>query len=213
MGTDIHGIFQRYDEPAKKWVDVPSLYEQDRHYQLFAVLAGVRNGYGFAGDKTGEPVVPISRPRGLPEDFEVDGDHHPLASMEIIPPRMREWYENDSPLEFYTGDHSFSWLAGEEMLAWFNSKTSVKQTGILGREEYEKWDRKSKPTKSCGGISGPNIVLIEDTEDDKDRFPNWTHIVCTWTRELNEELAYFFDEVERLVKEHGKIRFVFGFDN
>jgi len=42
MGTDIHGVFQAFDNG--QWRDVESSYEQDRHYQLFAVLAGVRNG-------------------------------------------------------------------------------------------------------------------------------------------------------------------------
>lgn len=58
MGTDIHGVFQAFDNG--QWRDVESSYEQDRHYQLFAVLAGVRNGYGFAGVPTGEPVTPIA---------------------------------------------------------------------------------------------------------------------------------------------------------
>ena len=69
MGTDIHGVFQRHDEATGQWHDIPSNYAQDRHYQLFAVLAGVRNGTGFAGVVTGEPVKPIAEPRGYPKDF------------------------------------------------------------------------------------------------------------------------------------------------
>lgn len=87
MGTDIHGVFQAFDAETKKWQDIPSEYEQSRHYQLFAVLADVRNGYGFAGVQTGEPVKPIAKPRGLPPDFEMDDDSHPLASLEYMDPR------------------------------------------------------------------------------------------------------------------------------
>lgn len=39
-----------------------------RSYNLFAILADVRNGYGFAGIPTGDGFVPIADPRGLPED-------------------------------------------------------------------------------------------------------------------------------------------------
>ena len=35
---------------------------------LFAILAGVRNGYGFAGCDTGDGFRPIAPPRGLPGD-------------------------------------------------------------------------------------------------------------------------------------------------
>ena len=82
MGTDIHGVFQRHDNTTGQWHDVPSNYKQDRHYQLFAVLADVRNGYGFAGIQTGEVVTPTSKPRGLPSDFAIEGEAHPLAALE-----------------------------------------------------------------------------------------------------------------------------------
>lgn len=39
-----------------------------RNYNLFAILADVRNGRGFAGIKTGEGFNPISDPRGVPDD-------------------------------------------------------------------------------------------------------------------------------------------------
>lgn len=67
MGTDIHGVFQRHNGAA--WEDIASKYQQNRHYQLFAALAGVRNGVGFAGVPTGEAIKPIAEPRGLPADF------------------------------------------------------------------------------------------------------------------------------------------------
>ena len=88
MGTDIHGVFQRYDEETKKWEDVSSKYEEGRHYQLFAALAGVRNGFGFAGCVTGEPVEPIAKGRGLPEDFHVGrGCVHRVSSKDLL----NEW--------------------------------------------------------------------------------------------------------------------------
>jgi hypothetical protein len=41
MGCDIHGVFQRKEGAA--WTDIESLYDQDRDYRLFSMLAGVRN--------------------------------------------------------------------------------------------------------------------------------------------------------------------------
>jgi len=72
MGCDIHLYTERYSNSARKWYNsdmwhydpwedrfvVQSAYE-GRDYDLFALLAGVRNGCG---------VTPISEPRGLPLD-------------------------------------------------------------------------------------------------------------------------------------------------
>ena len=145
MGCDIHGVFQRHDEKSNAWQDVESVYEQDRHYFLFGILAGVR------GDGP-----PIAEPRGLPEDFElVDGEDHPITDLKYMDPRRRGWHKTNDPLVVWMGDHSHSWLTGEEMLKWYKSAKA----------------------------------------------------------EEREYVIYFFDEVARLVAEHGKIRFVFGFDN
>lgn len=213
MGTDIHGVFQRYDKATGQWHDVPSNYEQARHYQLFAVLAGVRNGHGFAGVPTGEAVTPIAEPRGLPSDFAVDGDVHPLATLEHMDPVRRKYHQADEKLEQWMGDHTHSWLTGDEMLAWAEKAPEVVNTGVLDRAVYEAWDGVTRPPRYFGGISGPAVVVVNDSAVEKELEPNWTHIRCTWQSDLRAELAYFFDEVARLVAEHGDVRFVFGFDS
>ena len=212
MGTDIHGVWQK--KVADKWEDISSNYEQERHYQLFAVLAGVRNGYGFAGVPTGETVSPISEPRGLPEDFLLVGvDTHPILSLDILDPRRRKWQALDKPLEIWMGDHSYSWLTGEEMLSWCPTAPTVTKCGVISREEYESWGKVSSPREYCGGISGRGIVVIEDNEVAKSTAPNWTHIRVYWKASLRDELTYFFEEVKKLTELHGEIRFVFGFDS
>ncbi|HET8668868.1 MAG TPA: hypothetical protein VFM10_12865 [Terriglobales bacterium] len=223
MGTDIHGVFQRHDQSTNKWVDIPHNYEMHRHYQLFAVLAGVRNGTGFAGVKTGEAVTPISEPRGYPDDFvseamddegEQRDDLHPIASLEAMDPRRRKWHEAGEALVIWMGDHSHSWLTADEMLAWYATAPVVLKTGIFDREDYERWDKKSPPDFGyCGGIGGPRVLLVNDNKVERDSTPGWTHIRCEWQEGLREELAYFFDEVARLKAEHGNVRFVFGFDS
>lgn len=213
MGTDIHSVFQRHDKATRQWHDVPSHYEQDRHYQLFAVLAGVRNGHGFAGIQTGEAVTQIAQPRGLPADFAMDDEAHPLATLEHMDPGRRKYYEADEKLEQWMGNHSHSWLTSDEMLAWAEKAPEVVKTGVLDRVVYEAWDGTSQPPSYCGHISGSDVVQINDNAVEKAQTPNWTHIRCNWQSDLRAELAYFFDEVARLTVEHGKIRFVFGFDS
>ena len=89
MGTDIHAMFQVRRETG--WEDLPFVpgryadkfpwsktqtpgWDGDRQYLLFAWLANVRNGHGFAGVYTHEPIVPLSDRIGFPEDFTLNGD-------------------------------------------------------------------------------------------------------------------------------------------
>jgi hypothetical protein len=210
MGTDIHGVFQK--RTAQGWEDVPSSYDERRHYQLFAVLADVRNGYGFAGVPTGEAVKPVTAPRGLPEDFAMDGDAHPVRAREVLGHRL-EWHSEGEPLEVWMGDHSHSWLTGAEMLAWAEQAPSVTKVGILARDVYAKWEGQGFPDSWSGGVSGPGIKIVNDNAVEMQANPEWTHVRCHWDVSLREDLAYFFDEVARLVSEHGEVRYVFGFDS
>ena len=194
MGTDIHGVFQR--QTADGWEDVPSKFEENRHYQLFAVLAGVRNGYGFAGAPTGEVVKPISEPRGLPPDFPCEDDEHPAPSGESL----------------WMGDHSHSWLTAHEMLEWAEHAPVVTKTGVVSRETFATWDRKSRPAEYCAAVSGRGASTVE-WHGGEPPAGRWAHIRVTWLSPLSEELSYFFDEVRRLQALHGQVRFVFGFDS
>lgn len=135
MGCDIHTVWQANDADGV-WYDIASEYDENRHYALFGVLAGVRS---YCSDHE-----PISLPRGLPDNFAVvDGEYHP------VPSHLAKKYDEDGLT--WLGDHSRSWLLGSEMLAWSDANVN--------------------------------------------------------------DLAYFFDEVRRLVAAHGEIRLVFGFDS
>lgn len=210
MGTDIHGVMQK--KVAGGWEDVPTEYNENRHYQLFAVLAGVRNGYGFAGCPTGDAVTPIAQPRGLPEDFDIEDGRHPIPALEIMSKWRQKYHEEDESLEVWMGDHSHSWLSGQEMLDAFDHLPTITKTGILSREKYDRWDKSSAPSSYAGGVTGNGVVVIGSIAE-AGSHPEWTHIRCTWQRDLKDELAYFFDEVRRLVELHGEVRYVFGFDS
>lgn len=280
MGTDIHSVFQKYDQLSKKWIDVSHRYDEDRHYQLFSVLAGVRNGFGFGGVVTGEPVQPIAPDRGFPKDFVVlEGCDHPVPfrvrkaalpssrvtqfspeMQNLVPekqllvaadcfknkhlvrylrggvhcgeiynwatfqaakkvalkrhyPGKKYLYYTEARYYKWMGEHSSTWLSGEEMLAWRRTAPTVCRVGVLSKHEYERWDGVSIPDSYCGDVWGNNVVIINDNAVEMRSTPNWTHVRCSWDADLGDVLGYFFDEVERLQRKHGKIRFVCGFDS
>lgn len=105
MGCDIHLVTQvRRDG---KWVDAPIEKEpfNYRSYGLFGFLADVRNY---------SEVPPISKPKGLPEDFKTPVD---------------DWFEIDNPYS-----HSHSWLTLKELVEYnydqvFWDKRVTRQTG------------------------------------------------------------------------------------
>lgn len=230
MGCDIHGVFQARNNDH--WVDIPHNYEHGRHYYLFAMLADVRNGFGFAGVSIFEPLEPIAQPRGLPDDFQMDGETHLLASMAVMDPRRRGYYnrypvtsgaddEEENPLEYWMGDHSHSWLLGTEILAYAEGlrNTRHRDYGVVSLEQFRRWDGQSEPDDHCGGIMGHGIVTLDPegvrametagTPLDVEK----TYVRIAWDKDALENVTYFFDEVARLVDEHGEVRYVFGFDN
>lgn len=130
-----------------EWVtdtDAPTF--DDRSYRTFAVLAGVRNGEGFAGCDTGDAVTPIAEPRGLP-------------------PELR-----DEPEDFdnWLGDHSHSWLLASEVVA-YDWTQAVAERGYVNGPVYADWRdwnrAENRPPKSwCGGVSGPGIKHVSAEE-------------------------------------------------
>jgi len=102
MGTDIH-LRVQFKNSKDHWEfvesKIPSKYDgtqepeewyDTRNYRVFAILANVRNGYGFAGIPYSRPLNFISEPKGLPKDLENE--------------------------EFFDMLHSCSWLSLKELL-------------------------------------------------------------------------------------------------
>lgn len=118
-----------------------------RNYDLFAILANVRNGRGFAGIKTGGGFVPISEPRGIPTD----------ASPQVA--RRSDGYGIDG--------HSHSWLTLREILEFDWTQVSHKQ-GYTGLRAYATWYPKKgrSPSSYSGGVFGNSVRYI--TVDDMD---------------------------------------------
>lgn len=165
MGCDIHLFVEKKvgdkwescdswekSEFGGVWVPFTKRFYADRNYDLFGILANVRNGYGFAGCDTGEGFEPISQPRGIPDD----------ASKEV----SRKIYGG--------GLHSHSWLTLREIMDYDWTKITMKRGWVNGPEYFrfsdslqEEFDEFPEPKKYSGGISGPGIIHVEPEEMEK----------------------------------------------
>lgn len=215
MGTDIHGGFIKVVKDEKDNVvskqPIKTDWNFDRNYTLFAILAGVRNGYGFAGCYRHEPLQPIAEGRGLPEFISVVEER----AQELY----NKWYGRwDDEEEFgcWLGDHSHTYMTIKEIVKWEGWDNYLSQGGVVAVEHYDGTLAKGKnPEYWCDGISGGDAVVVSE-EDYKNGNSNVTHIQCKWQSEesLREMYDWFLDEIERIKSEHGDdVYLVVGFDS
>lgn len=205
MGTDIHVVFQA--KKSGRWGDIASNYDERRHYLLFAWLADVRNGSGFAGIPTHTRIDPIAEPRGLPKDFQVEDDDHPMAR-ELLDENEREWLEPGEEPHRWMGDHTYSWLTADEILS-APPPGRILKTGVIPISAYREWDGVSQPESWCGDVWGKDVV----TSNPNEITDQTTYVRIEWFRDTSDDLAYFINEVKRLKDEYGDVRMVFGFDS
>lgn len=228
MGCDIHFYVEHLDEdgdwrlahkPEVKYAGKEYQYEANyygydgRNYDLFAVLADVRNGVGFAGVVTGQKLPIIDDPRGLPDDVT-----------QVVAEESEEWGIDG---------HSHSWFTLRELKEFdWGSRRKVcgvlpareKDANSLARLTYEEWDGKSAPSSYSGGISGPNVTQVEETvykqlRDKGLLIKDMNYYVRVWWEEsIKESCSYFLETViPRLEELAGddldSVRIVFWFDN
>lgn len=226
MGCDIHcyaevnknGIWEKvgsvfknetYDWYKNNKTEIPSYLSEftdepydGRNYDLFAMLADVRNGSGFAGCDTGDGFVPISMPKGLPDD---------------VSNGVKERYE-----DWCNDGHSCSWLTLNELLSydWYGQKT--KHRGYFSLESYKKFKNGEENFGCCGDVSGQNVIKINPEEYDTmlkenafNHFKSY-YVHCEWESTYFESAEYFVKDVLPKLKELGTpdtVRLVFWFDN
>lgn len=154
MGCDIHLYVERRDaegnwNSADTWFSDPddptrkSLYKwgpglarvagpiyDDRNYDLFAILAGVRNGRG-------DGFTPISEPRGMPKD----------ASLDVA--AASESMDSDG--------HSHSWLTLQEILRYDWTQTATKR-GVVDPVEWARWRDHGAPNAWSGAVYGNRVT-------------------------------------------------------
>lgn len=219
------------DNPTKS--DHPYKY---RNYDLFAMLADVRNGRGFAGDKTGEGFNPICQPKGIPKDasFEVmrkfcireDADH----SRDVL----RGWVERGMSTVVKLGPvmevthpdwHSASWLTVEELDAYdWNQETKL--AGWVSPAGFTEFKEKGRPSSWCGGVGGGSIKHITNSEmerllasgvnvsDDRVFYKYYTQV--EWGIKYADSAREFLDVTMPMLRKLGApkdVRMVFWFDN
>jgi len=249
MGTDIHFATQYRENELAQWRRaerlVPNPYASDpgepakkreewdsgRNYRLFAILAGVRNGVGFAGVVTGTPVQPVAEPRGLPEDF--------VAEM-----------KNECHEGTWMGGHSQSWLSLRELLDY--DWTQVRACcGVVDAKTFLHWDGfrqltgelNEPPKEYCGGVSGPKVKIVsteeararihelntqspnplegyyQKSEDEMHKILGFNYVESTWTEEYAFSAGDFWrvtmPKLIKLGRAFGEenVRIVFGFDS
>ena len=131
------GIIDKWNQP---YTDHP--YD-GRNYDLFAILADVRNGTGFAGCKTSYGFNPISEPKGLPED---------------VTDEVRELLWDDG----YA--NSYDTLKELKDYDWNQIVTHV---GVISEVQYVEMKRTGEnPESWSGDVSGWEIVVVSaDTMD------------------------------------------------
>lgn len=147
MGCDIHVVVEVYENGQWVSVDDPDDdFDLGRNYDLFAILADVRNGCGFAGIKTGEGFVPLALPRGFPDDASLTAKS------------MKENWIGDG--------HSHSYCTVSELLAYdWTQKT--KKCGVVSIAGWAEWYSRGKPTAYSGDVCGRDIARMtpEEIED------------------------------------------------
>lgn len=166
MGCDIHICVQRqesdgawreivyqdtpYDfekREALPGIPIAPPYFEGRNYDLFGLLANVRNGSGFAGCTTGEGWPSIAPGRGWPEGF----------NPEAVAP-MPEYPEYGPR---FMGDHSFTWVALEELEAFDWDGVATVIYGVVPADVYEKLKLGEKPREWSGGVSGRDVEVYD----------------------------------------------------
>ncbi len=215
----------------------------DRNYLLFAVLANVRNSFGFAGLDAGDPIAFIDDPRGLPEDCSL------------------EWKELVD--QWGVDGHSHSYFTVAEIQDWDGWDQITVNRAVTSASEYEEYMLTGKqPSSTCLEISGRNVVTVpwwdydehmrnrdlygrtmgeafrgitEPTTLTEDRpgtlssqplytKPIWdddevnVHVKFQWMQKLSEQLSGSFFEVLEEIKNLGDgsgedVRLMMFFDN
>ncbi len=228
MGTDIHGGFIKKGGFSSRGetlhnIAIETSWDLGRNYTLFAILADVRNGYGFAGSYRHEPLKAIAPDRGIPSWLEVDEDNY---CAELV----NEWYGTkyaDSEEHFMgteLGDHSFTYMALSEIINWEGWDSYLSQGGVVSKDHYQETIAKGNtPECWCRSVGGTDVhVVDESTYKTLTEFCNYegkqiTHINCRWKSEetLREMYQWFLDEITRIGDEYGyeDVYLVVGFDS
>lgn len=152
MGTDIHTVLEirkngtwealGLERDSYGYImdppDPAEVLPTDRNYNLFSIMADVRNSNGY--DEPRSRWVPISEPRGCPPDAS---------------PLVKDWMEE------WGHSHSYLTLAD---LKNYDYSSSTLRTGLVGPDGYMQWKEHGRPNAWCGGLMGADVVFVSHEE-------------------------------------------------
>lgn len=163
-----------------------------RSYDWFAILADVRNGFGFAGVSTGDGFDVVAQPKGLPDDLSSEGliyfcdpvTHDPKLENEeddngvyyVGEDSANKWV-NEYGCKFINIDgqvyvtnpdyHSDSYITVDDFDNFDWNQMTMKY-GVISLEQYKNLkDGTESPQSWSGRISGPGIVTVDHKVADK----------------------------------------------
>lgn len=209
MGTDIHGRIQKRYSADQKYEDIGEI-EGDRNYRVFAMLAGVRNGFGFAGVSTHVPLEPISEPRGLPDDLGERTEYFGNTEVKTV------FSEDDF------GDHSFSWVTLTEIINWAGWDKTLEQRGYVELPEWKRMQETgTDPENWCGDVSGSGVRKVSAEYALANPDGDYNYVEVRWGTPFSDNCATFKAWVDYLKlkyswlleRDPAAIRLVFGFDS
>lgn len=230
MGCDIH-MFAEVKTNGK-WIRVGEIFEgwskgsltdepyTGRNYDLFAILADVRNGLGFAGIVTGSGFNPIADPKGLPNDSEYLNavskyayDVSPMSGKSIPEEereKNRDWIMNSDY-------HSHSYFTLDELMKYDWNQLTLK-SGVVTKAEYLRYKKDGSPSAWCGSVSGGGVRNIsnEEMETAMDTKHIQHYTTVEWGSTYAERCGNFLNTTIPALQRLGDrkdVRIVFWFDN
>jgi len=237
MGCDIHLYVEVRENghwnSVHEWVEEDGWFHTDdrrfdpgRNYRLFAMLADVRNGVGFAGIDMGDHLNPIDDLRGLPDD----------ASPETQ--QCANSWSSDG--------HSHSYFMVRELLDYDWTQVVVNR-GVVDAVTFWQWTRGKEyshrsqgeaPESWSGDVHGGTVQKVSEAQMDQliadalatlepkaswkqqeeaiaEKLPS-VYCYASWTQPYYKMASYFLSHIMPQLWHLGDpddVRIVFWFDN
>jgi hypothetical protein len=192
-----------------------------RNYNLFAMLAGMRNGI----DKTGDGYEPIAEPRGMPDDLSVELLEHMQRCLHQDYCARRG--EPRSHAIAWPGEHSGSWLRLDEVLDYFERPHPAAQhQGWIALEQLQAYldAGRGRPMNWCSGVDGYAVrkvplsqarqLLACKSVDDRSSYYTLVTWTCTYRDDAGSTfIEHFLPACRGLAARPSDVRLVFNFDS
>lgn len=207
MGTSITSLVEcKKSDGSWKVNDYSPI---DDNYILFSILSDVRNH---------DNIIPISQPRGLPEDLDKER-HRPTTHLEPIPMNSEEYLT-------YFGSISCSYHTLKD-LKEYDWDQIVTMKRFVDVESYKEWMSRGKIGKpieyslsACSNIS--NSEMEEVIRYEEEGIPHIKarplHTIVNWEASCKDLCPEFYNEtipaLEKISEKYGgdeNVRIIFCF--